>query len=102
MTGRNDLAALAALVATLKPGDRYQLVDHDYCKNSGPRTVTKVDGKTLHSATNATGRQESYYNWPDGTDEGRDFEVEGRTLKIFKLKHAYVGGRRAIILEFRF
>ena len=100
MTGRNDLEALAALVATLRPGDRYELVDHDYYKHSGPRVITKVYDKTLHAEA-AYGR-ESYMDWPDGTDETHDFEVEDRTLRIYKLKHAYVHGNRAIILEFKF
>lgn len=89
---------LTDLIASIKPGDRYELVNHDYYRATGPRIVTSIDHETLNSKRPGHGQQ-GPFAWPKEDD---DYEIHGRTLKIFNPKHAYVHGGRAIILEFKF
>ena len=93
--------ALQELIRTVKVGDRIDLVDHDYYKHTGPRVVTGVTDEMLHTQRTRNGVG-SYMRWPTDGDPTQDFEVEGRTLKIFNPKHAYVHGNRAIVLELTF
>lgn len=100
-------AALAALIAEVQPGWTMDVTNHDYPADGGRHVVTEVStnvhgsGPGLHSRRKRTGRPAtaSYLIWP--TPE-RDFEVEGRTLRIYNPDHAYVHGNRALILEMRF
>lgn len=88
---------LKELIQTITPGMTVKVTNHDYIKDSGERTVDRVTSSTLFTK-DSRGRSH-YLQWEM---PGRDYEVHGRTLKIFNPSHAYVHGNRAIVLELEF
>jgi hypothetical protein len=96
---------LRELIGTVTPGTRVTITNHDYTNDSGTGTVEKIDSHGLLTRRDkplkSQGRsfRTSYLGWgsPD-----MDLEVEGRTVRVYNPSHAYVGGRRAIILTLEF
>lgn len=95
---------LKELLRTVTPGMRVQETGHDANTYSGGSTVERITDKEirfrLDRPVKSQGRtfRTSYLR----LDTLDDYEVHGRTLKIFNPSHAYVHGRRAIVSEMTF
>ncbi|MBD3004567.1 hypothetical protein [Streptomyces sp. 5-10] len=110
--------ALRELWERVEEGWRVKVTNHDYAMDGGERIVTlkftmpdqtyRADGRThlirkggpAFLSREVNGRRREFRH--ELPVEGDDFEVEGRTLRIYNPSHAYVHGGRAIVLTLEF
>lgn len=94
--------ALCSLISQVKEDWTVRVRDQYEPKNEGTSVIEKVSSD-LHGrgpGYMATNDRRTRYNiWPV---DGEDFEVSGRTLRIYNPKHAPVEGVRALTQEYTF